>query len=74
MTTVVRDLRTHGGAVLDAVERGESVTVGRAVAELRPLPRRGPSAAQLIDKRRHLKHVDPARLRRDLDTVLDPAL
>lgn len=76
-TVSVRDLRNHGGEVLHAVERGESVTVtkdGKAVAELRPLPRRGSSATQLIERRRHLKPVDPERLRRDLDTVLDPTL
>ncbi len=76
-TVSVRDLRNHGGEVLDAVERGENVTVtrdGKAVAELRPLPRRGPSASQLIERRRHLKQFDPERFRRDLDTVLDPAL
>jgi prevent-host-death family protein len=39
----VRDLRNNGGEVLDAVMRGEGMTVtrqGRAIAELRPL--RGP--------------------------------
>jgi len=78
MTTVsVRDLRNHGGDVLDAVARGDSVTVTRdgvAVAELRPLPRRGPTGAQLIERRRHLKQVDPERLRRDLDAVFDSTL
>ena len=76
-TVSVRDLRNHGGEVLDTVARGESVTVTRdgvAVAELRPLPRRGTSAAQLIERRRHLPRIDPERLRRDIDTVLDPAL
>jgi prevent-host-death family protein len=37
----VRDLRNHGGRVLERVVGGESVTVtldGRPVAELRPLP------------------------------------
>jgi prevent-host-death family protein len=37
----VRDLRNHGGDVLDAVMRGESVTItlqGKPVAELRPWP------------------------------------
>jgi hypothetical protein len=32
------------------------------------------SAAQLIERRRHLPNVDPNRLRRDLDAVLDPEL
>jgi len=78
MSTVsVRDLRNHGGEVLDSVARGDSVTVTRdgvAVAELRPLPRRGPTAAQLIERRRHLRPLDPERLRHDLDAVLDSTL
>ena len=39
----IRDLRNHGGDVVDRVARGERVTItraGRAVAELRPLARR----------------------------------
>jgi prevent-host-death family protein len=37
----VRDLRNHGGEILDRVADGETMTVtrdGRAIAELRPLP------------------------------------
>lgn len=76
-TVSVRDLRNHGGEVLDSVARGESVTVTRdgvPVAELRPLPRRGLSAVQLIERRRHLAHIDPDRLRRDIDAVLDSSV
>jgi prevent-host-death family protein len=76
-TVSVRELRNHGGEVLDAVARGASVTVtrdGTPVAVLRPRPRQGMSAAQLVERRRHLPHVDPVRLRRDLDAVLDPEL
>jgi prevent-host-death family protein len=76
-TVTVRDLRNHGGEVLDRVSRGESVVISRdgaAVAELRPLPRRSASTAELIARRRRLPAVDPVRLRDDLDTVLDPAL
>ena len=51
----MRDLRNKGGEVLDRVERGERVVVtrdGRAVAELRPLPRRSPGPAELIERRK----------------------
>ena len=44
----VRDLRNHGGEVLDRVVRGEALTItcdGKAVAELRPLQRRPVPAA-----------------------------
>jgi prevent-host-death family protein len=73
----VRDLRNHGGEVLDRVARGEIVTVtrdGAEVAELRPRPRRGPSARELIERRKHLPAINPDRLRRDLDEVLDAEL
>jgi prevent-host-death family protein len=76
-TVSVRELRNHGGEVLDRVARGVAVVVtrdGAEVAELRPRARRGPAAADLIARRRHLPRIDPAALRRDLDEVLDAEL
>jgi prevent-host-death family protein len=73
----VRELRNHGGEVLDRVARGEALVVtrdGAEVAELHPRGRRSPSPAELIARRRHLPLVDPDALRRDLDVVLDPGL
>jgi prevent-host-death family protein len=73
----VRELRNRGGEVLDRVARGASLVVtrdGAEVAELRPRGRRSPSSADLVARRRHLPHLDPAALRRDLDAVLDPDL
>jgi prevent-host-death family protein len=73
----VRELRNKGGEVLERVEHGERVIVtrdGHPIAELRPLPRRSASTAELIDRRRRLPRVDPEALRRDIDTVLDPTL
>ena len=73
----VRDLRNRGGEVLDRVERGERVVVtrdGRAVAELRPLPRPSVGPAQLIERRKRLPRVDPDALRRDIDATIDPSL
>ena len=73
----VRDLRNHGGDVLDRVAAGEHVTVtrdGKPVAELRPLPRRGMTAAALVERFRRLPPVDPERFRGDVDAVIDPAL
>jgi len=73
----VRDLRNHGGEVLDRVARGETVVVtrdGAKVAELRPRRRLSPSAADLISRRRSLPRVDPRELRRDIDAVLDREL
>lgn len=73
----VRELRNHGGDVLDRVTRGEILTVTRAgvpVAELRPLPRRPTAAPALLPRWRRLPHVDPDELRRDLDAVVDAGL
>ena len=63
--------------MLDRVERGDRVIVtrdGRAVAELRPLPRRSARPVELIERRKGLPRVDPDVLRRDIDAVIDPML
>ena len=73
----VRELRNHGGDVLDRVARGEVLVVtrdGTEVAELRPRARRSPAPADLIARRRHLPRVDPDAFRKDLDAVLDAEL
>lgn len=73
----VRELRNRGGDVLSRVEHGETVVVtkdGRPVAELRPLPRRSPGPAELIERRRHLPTIDPAALRADVDALIEPDL
>ncbi|HET9520995.1 MAG TPA: type II toxin-antitoxin system prevent-host-death family antitoxin [Candidatus Limnocylindrales bacterium] len=73
----IRDLRNHGGEVIDRVAAGEALVVtrgGRAVAELRPVARRGIAASVLLERWRRLPAVDPAALRRDVDEVLDQAL
>jgi prevent-host-death family protein len=73
----IRDLRNHGGEVMDRVERGETVTVTRAgvpVGELRPLPRPRMTASALLARWRSVPAVDPAVFRADIDAVLDPSL
>ena len=73
----VRDLRNHGGRVLERVGGGESLTVtldGRPVAELRPLPAGGLSAVTLLARWRRLPSVDGDRLRADLDRAIDATL
>ncbi len=78
MTEVgVRDLRNHGGEILNRVAAGEAMTVtrdGEPIAELRPLPRRPLPARQLLQRWQRLPAVDPARLRGDIDSVLDATL
>ncbi len=73
----VRELRSHGGDVIDRVARGERVTItrsGKPVAELRPLVQSKLSAQSLIDRWRHLPALDPVALRADLDATLDSAV
>jgi prevent-host-death family protein len=75
-SVTIRDLRNHGGEVVDRASRGEKITITRAgspVAELRAV-RPGLSAEVLIDRRRRLPQVDPARLRDDVDRQLDASL
>ena len=73
----IRDLRNHGGDVVDRAARGERLTItrsGKPVAELRPLNREPVLLDVLIARRAQLPNVDPGRLRTDLDRILDPAL
>ena len=76
-TVTIRELRNHGGDVVDRVEAGERVTVtrdGRPVAELRPVRARGIVAATLLERWRRLPAVEADALRRDIDAVLDQSL
>jgi prevent-host-death family protein len=73
----IRDLRNHGGEVVDRAAAGERITItrdGKAVAELRPLPRKRVTAAALIERFKHLPAVDPGRFRDDVDSVVDQSL
>lgn len=77
MTEVsIRELRNHGGDVVDRAARGEQITItrsGRPVAELRPV--RPPlSAEALVSRWRKLPVIDPAALRADIDNLLDSRL
>ena len=73
----IRELRNHGGEVINRVLAGECLTVtraGRPVAELRPLPWPGIDAATLLGRWRNLPQVDPDRFRHDIDEVVDASL
>lgn len=73
----IRELRHHGGDVVDRVAHGEQVTITRAgkpVAELRPASPPALPAAALLARWRHVPRVDPAALRADLDQLLDADL
>jgi prevent-host-death family protein len=73
----IRELRNHGGHVVDRVAAGEHLTVtrsGKPVAELRPVERPAVKAEVLLERWRRLPHLDPDRLREDVDELLDPSL
>jgi prevent-host-death family protein len=73
----IRDLRNHGGDVIDRVERGERLIVTRdrrQVAELRPLERHPVKVGVLIERWSRLPRFDPDALRRDLDQAIDSGL
>jgi len=73
----IRELRNHGGEVVDRVAQGEQITVTRAgkpVAELRPVAQRPLTAETLIHRWQRLPPVDYRAMRSELDETLDPAL
>ena len=75
MTEVsIRELRNHGGEVIDRVEHGERLTItrdGRPVAELRPIKRPGAVASVLVERWSRLPQLDTDRFRKDIDQVID---
>jgi prevent-host-death family protein len=73
----IRDLRNHGGEVVDRVAAGERVTITRAgkpVAELRPIGRAPLSGTAVFERWAHLPRVDADDLRADLDRLINPSL
>ena len=73
----IRELRNHGGEVVDRVAAGERLIVtrsGKPVAELRPLHARLTTASVLLRRWRRLPPMDVGALRADLDSVVDPGL
>lgn len=73
----IRDLRNHGGDLVDRAMRGEQIVItrsGRAVAELRAVARPSLSAEALLSRWHRLPPVDPVALRGDVDGLLDMGL
>ena len=73
----IRDLRNHGGDIVDRASRGEPITITRAgkpVAELRALSVAAPSAQELLRRWHALPAVDAEAFRRDVDRLLDSRL
>jgi prevent-host-death family protein len=73
----IRDLRNHGGEVIERALRGERLTItkaGKPVAQLVPLPRPPASLDALRRRWARLPRVDPVTLRHEIDAVVDPDL
>lgn len=73
----IRELRNHGGDVVDRVAAGEHITItrdGKPVAELRPVRRAGTITSDALERARRLPPMDPRSLREDLDELIDPQL
>ena len=73
----IRELRNHGGDVVDRAARGEEITItrsGRAVAELRAVVHPPLLAETLLSRWRLLPAVDPITLREDIDEMMDVSL
>ncbi len=73
----IRELRNHGGDVMERVLTGECLTVTRAgkpVAELRPVAKPGIEAAVLLQRWKNLPQVNIDAFRRDVDAVIDASL
>jgi prevent-host-death family protein len=72
-TITQRELRNQSAAVMDAVERGETLVVtrnGKPVAELRPVqPRSFVPTAELLAAFRGLPRVDMHAMRREADQM-----
>lgn len=73
----VRELRNHGGDVINRVVLGEHLTVtrdGQPVAQLLPLGKPPLSVETLLRRWRNLPPMDPHTFRRDLDAIVDTSL
>jgi antitoxin (DNA-binding transcriptional repressor) of toxin-antitoxin stability system len=61
----IRDLRNHGGEVVDRASRGEQIRITRSGR---------PVAEELIARRRNLPSVDYGKMREELDAIVDQSL
>jgi prevent-host-death family protein len=73
----IRELRNHGGDVVERAQRGERLTITRAgkpVAQLVALRPPPIALTELMRRWTRLPHVDPAQLRHDVDATIDAAV
>jgi prevent-host-death family protein len=73
----IRDLRNHGGDVVERAQRGERMTITRAGKPVAQLMALGPpplTLDELVRRWKALPAVDPDRLQTDVDSVTDAAI
>ena len=73
----IRDLRNHGGEVVERAQRGEQLTITRAGKPVARLVALRSSPVPLDELRRRwarLPRVDPSQLRRDIDATINAAV
>lgn len=73
----IRDLRNHGGEIVDRAAAGERIVItrsGKPVAELVPLQKRPLSAEALLARWQRLPPMNYDALRAELDEIIDPSL
>ena len=72
----IRDLRNHGGEIVDRAAGGERIIItrsGKPVAELRPV-KQLLTTVQLMQRWQHVPPIDADAFRRDVDGLLDQTL
>jgi prevent-host-death family protein len=72
----IRDLRNHGGEIVDRAANGERITItrgGKPVAELTPLGREL-TAEVILERWRRLPPIDYKAFRADVDEVMGELL
>ncbi|MDQ6837906.1 MAG: type II toxin-antitoxin system prevent-host-death family antitoxin [Actinomycetota bacterium] len=73
----IRELRNHGGKVIDRAAAGEIITItrdGTPVAELRPITKPPMTAARLVALFKDLPPTDPTQFRADIDAHMDQSI
>lgn len=73
----IRELRNHGGEVVDRAAAGEPITItrsGRPVARLTPVDRPPLPTKILLERWRNVPAMDPDEFRADIDAIIDPRL
>jgi prevent-host-death family protein len=72
----IRELRNHGGEIVDRAAGGERITItrdGKPVAELSPL-RQELTSEVLLERWRHLPSIDYEQFRSDVDEVMGASI